>query len=265
MKVIRINHRVIDKLYGLLKVLFFRVSDLKVWLSEIGLNLYGGKISGGYSEARRTVIGITISTAYDDLLKYVLPRNMELVDFWIVVTDKRDFATREILSHYPKIKIILINFKSFGRVFNKGKGVREAQKFAYKKFPNSWYLLLDSDILLSKNFTTILGDTLLIDDDQLYGCGTRKDFEKLSDLIADRNFQIYAHGGEIHGYFQLYRKKYLYRDSIDASWCDLQFANRFSNHVLLEDIACNHLGTKGNWTGRHSKDFVFDTEQQDFL
>jgi hypothetical protein len=129
---------------------------------------------------------------------------------------------------------------------------------AYKKYPKSWYLLLDSDILLSQEFSTMREVLPHLKSDILYGCKKRLDFNKMSNLKNVEKFYLYQHMNEIHGYFQLHKLKYLYRDSIDASWCDLQFSNHFENKILLDFFSCYHLGVKGNWTGRKSIDFIFD-------
>jgi hypothetical protein len=241
-----------------LPLLYFGFNDMLVKVHESAINKFGIWNQSDNNEVSPSIVAITVSTGYDDLLELILPKNQEYFEKWIIVTDKKDSATKALISQFPNIDVISLRFKTLGRVFNKGLGVRKAQLHAYRNFPNSWYLLLDSDIILSDEFSYIVKHLDVLPKDALYGCNVRRDFSKLSELRLGINFSEYFHGGEIHGYFQLYTKKYLYRDSIDASWCDLQFGKLFSTHTLMNEFHCDHLGMKGNWTGRKSRDFVFD-------
>lgn len=210
------------------------------------------------SSKELSIVAITVSTNYEDLLRYLLPENLSIFDKWIIVTDKRDINTQKLLNMYPEVKVMLINFQSPWRIFNKGKGIKKGQIWAYKNFPDSWYVILDSDILLSKGFSRVVRSESVLNSASLYGSNIRLDFKKMSDLKNRTNFYKYQHQGEIHGYFQLYREKLLYKDSIDASACDLEFSNRFRQRILLDGFMCDHLGVKGNWEGRMTKDFDFD-------
>jgi len=249
----------IKQLLGaILRLLYYKFCNLKIMIFELIVSIRGSLnlIKNGNEEI--SIVAITVSTGYDDLLEYLLPQNLPLFDKWIIVTDKKDLTTQNLVNLYPEVKLILVNFKSWWRVFNKGKGIRKAQLWAYKNFPSSWYLLLDSDILISTDFSRTVRMETELKNKNLYGSFNRLDFKKMSDLKSGVNFLPYEHNGDVHGYFQLYKMKRLYRNSRDASWCDLQFSNRFREKILLHGFTCDHLGVKGNWKGRTTKDFVFD-------
>ena len=40
--------------------------------------------------------------------------------------------------------------------FDKGGAIKMVQQIVYEKYPNHWYLILDSDIILPNNFIDIL-------------------------------------------------------------------------------------------------------------
>jgi hypothetical protein len=241
-----------------LRVMYYKLCNLKIMVLELVVSIRSSLYPIKNNDDKISIVAITVSTGYDDLLEYLLPQNLPLFDKWIIVTDNNDVTTRNLLNLYPEVKLILVNFKSWWRVFNKGKGIRKAQLWAYRNFPNSWYLLLDSDILISKEFSRIVRMETKLENKKLYGCFNRLDFKKMSDLKRKMNFFLYEHNGDVHGYFQFYKLKRLYRNSRNASSCDLQFSNRFREKILMHGFTCNHLGIKGNWKGRITKDFEFD-------
>jgi hypothetical protein len=96
---------------------------------------------------------ITVSTNYSDILPYTLEANRKFLKNWIFVTDVNDTKTIEILKKEPTVTILYWDFQNGGRSFDKGGAVRHAQKYLYSNFPNDWYLIIDSDICLSPNFS----------------------------------------------------------------------------------------------------------------
>jgi len=95
------------------------------------------------------IIGITVSTKYNDLLKVIIPLNLPKLEKWFIVTHKDDKATIELCQKHSKIEILYYDFYSKPQwKFNKGGALRYAQQVVYAKYPNYWYLIFDSDIIL---------------------------------------------------------------------------------------------------------------------
>lgn len=195
------------------------------------------------------VIGITVSTNYSDLLPIVIPANVTFFKEWIIVTDIYDYDTVS----YLKAKNVIVlywDFKSKNSVFDKGGAIAHAQQFAYRNFPNDWYLILDSDIVLDETMSLVKENLERFDVDAIYGAGTRRDFVSLTDFMEKKNYFDYPWANQLQGYFQLYKKHSLYEESFDASVCDMKFIEKFDSRVILNNVICNHLGRRGNWRGR---------------
>ena len=203
------------------------------------------------SSFQQEIIAITVSVNYEDYLSHIIPRNINIFDYWIIVTDPHDLKTQQLLAKYPKIINLFFKFETRFRVFNKGGAIRKAQKLAYSRFPNAWFLLLDSDIIIDQSFELIKKNLHELDPTFLFGCQNRLDFKEISAYLNNYKAEVYNHDLQIHGYFQLYKAKKLYNQSFDASKCDLDFAAKFTNKKLLNDFNCYHLGPKGNWQGRN--------------
>ena len=215
-------------------------------------------IAGDGNHRRTAMIAITVSTNYHDILKLVLAADLQFFDRWIFVTDVNDIQTIDVLTRHDVI-VLYHDFKNGGRVFDKGGAVAMAQQFAYRHYPDQWYLLMDSDICLSPEFAALPPAVQGFDADAVYGAKRRHDFGKLSDYRAGINYFEYPWGDQLQGYFQLYKKKVLYQSSRDASACDLDFLAHFDKKVTIDGFVCNHLGRKGNWQGRKvGEDFDFD-------
>ncbi len=204
------------------------------------------------------MIAITISTNYSDLIKLIIDSNLKYFKKWIFVTDVNDIETIERLTEY-NVVVLYFDFKNNNRIFDKGGAVALAQQFAYKHYPEDWYLLLDSDICLSSDFGLLKQDISNFDKDAVYGAKTRHDFSKYSSFLKNEDYFEYPWGDQLQGYFQLYKKHFYYKSSFDASACDLEFLNNFQKKIVIEGFVCKHLGRKGHWTGRLSTDdFIFD-------
>lgn len=201
------------------------------------------------------MIGLTVSTNYADILPYVVEANLPHLDHWIIVTDRTDEATQQILAPHQKIITLYWDFQHNGVAFDKGGAIRFAQQVAYKIWPTSWYLILDSDICLDADFTI---DTTQLDPDGLHGLLTRNLYYSLShykNKILDEEYK----NGRPLGFFQLYKKHCFYPSSFSASDCDDEFAMyNFQKH-FVQDKSCSHLGKiYNNHYGRKEVDFVID-------
>jgi len=221
------------------------------------------------------MIAITVSTNYIDLLPFVYERNNGCFKHWVFVTDKNDQETINFLSDKPNVTVLYWDFQNERRHFDKGGAIRHAQYYVYDKFPNDWYLLIDTDIVLPTEVQAILPETvvgiektLIGGEVGIFGIETRLDFNKMSDLLAEKNYKIYDHNNWLYGYFQLYKEKYFYSPSMDASRCDHEFLGYFENNFFLSHpefgaLKCYHLGKDGaNWKGKRKpgSDFVIDVQ-----
>lgn len=208
------------------------------------------------------LIAITVSTNYSDLLPYVIESNIKYFDKWIFITSKDDIDTISQLSKYDKIEILTYNFQNSNKIFDKGGAILNAQDYVYEKYPDHWYLLIDSDICLSNNFLNFLLEVdNSIEEDTLYGASNRLNFATLQDFKNKENYIDYNKSGPsmIDGYFQLYKSKFYYSKSMDASECDWTFNHSFGNKKHLNSFTCYHLGKNGNWKGRIiGSDFIIN-------
>jgi len=205
------------------------------------------------------LIGLSVSTNYSKILPYVLSANLDRLDAWIIVTSPNDKETISHVAGLEKITLLFWNPHAKGRKFDLGGGIRVAQKYAYKMYPNSWYLKLDSDICLPKEFNETLKTFAPFDIGSIYGV-PRTEFGSLKDYENQQNGFLDIAQAPVVGYFQLYFLPLLYRHSKDASRCDLEFRDLFLRQVMLNELSVSHLGRSGkNWLGDGIKeeDFKF--------
>jgi hypothetical protein len=213
------------------------------------------------------MIAITVSTNYIDLLPFVYERNNGCFKHWVFVTDKNDQETINFLVKKPNVTVLYWDFQNERRHFDKGGAIRHAQYYVYDKFPDDWYLLIDADIVLPledqdkiKKFLTIQNENHF--SESIFGMGNRYDFSKMSDLLAEINYKHYDNQNMVAGYFQLYKEKYFYSPSLDASQCDWYFTDFFPKKIFT-DFKCYHLGQSyTHWKGNRKPgvDFSMDTK-----
>jgi hypothetical protein len=198
---------------------------------------------------KASLVAITVSTNYSDLLEICLESNYNWFDKWIVITQESDARTRDVLAKHPEVRVLFWDPRKAGAVFDKGSGVQIGQRYAYEMFPNSWYLLIDSDIVLEGlpfNFVDSLNQN---SPQGLYGI-ERWDYKSIDDLKSKTNSKKYIDSEKFHGYFQLYSTPYLYTRSKDAGLCDLKFKALFRKREILMSPRASHLGQESHWRGR---------------
>lgn len=210
------------------------------------------------SDGGPRIVCITVSTGYADVLEFCLRYNRPYFGSWIIVTDRSDEATRRLATEY-RCDTLFYDFQESGAVFDKGGAISLAQRFVYSHFPNSWYLILDSDIVLSTSFLLVLEEIESLDESAIYGCGLRLDFKRSSDLFKRRGWRFYRWGEELHGYFHLYKRQFFYSLSFNAGKCDIDFVKLFDIRLVLNSFNCFHLGLKCNWDARRGSGFIVDT------
>lgn len=223
------------------------------WLRHLVFPIF--RLSG--RQPKNFLVAVTVSTNYSDLLRICIDSNKSLFGKWIVVTDSSDSRTRQLLAAHPEIVVLFWDPKKNGAIFDKGSAVRLGQEHAYLHYPNSWYLIIDSDIVLAAPVGAFRNLLPQLKPTTLYGA-ERWDLASLDELLEKRKSVLYGAPKPLHGYFQLYAVPYLYSRSRDASLCDVQFSSLFPKTRILETVSCWHLGQESHWLGREedSQDFI---------
>ena len=264
-----------NKLYKMIKFITMRV-NIKLGRGVPPLPLITKTHNQVVKNTMFPLIGICVSYNYMDTLKFMIPINYNHFDKIYLITQEDDNETIEFCKGFPNVEVLLFTFKTDAAVFNKGGALKMGQKIAYDNYPDHWYLIIDSDIILPNNFIDILKNENL-NENYIYGA-VRNNIETSSQLfkpiIPDHkwtqndmtfNWQINAKvtGPGILGSFQLYKLKKIYKPSSDL-WFngadyDFYFAwINFNIFCQLENIVYLHLGfTAKNWNGK-VKGFIDD-------
>lgn len=196
------------------------------------------------------LIALTVSTNYSDLLSLTVKENAGQFDHWVVVTQENDHATRNVLAGQPDTTVLFWDPFVDGRAFDKGSALRLAQQWAYERYPNCWYLIIDSDIALPRNFSEVRAGLSNLPRWRVFGA-MRTDYHRYSDFLAQQGGVPYTTSDEIVGYFQLYSLPLKTEQSYDASWLDIDFRDLFFRAELLDNFSLSHFGVKTkNWQGR---------------
>ena len=212
------------------------------------------------------LVAICISYNYFDTLQFTLPVNYLHFDKIYLVTQEDDVQTVEFCKKFDNVYVVLYNFKNNGKQFDKYGALNFAQQMAYEEYPESWYLTIDSDIVLPNNFIDILYKEKL-NSNCIYGA-FRNNLLKTSEfldkrkILNDVNNVNFIYNNVLHcsppavlGCFQLYKKKCII-SNIDhltnASHGDYIFGHdNFNIFCNLENVLYFHLGQGGtNWFGK---------------
>jgi hypothetical protein len=212
------------------------------------------------------LVGIVVSYNYFDSLKFMLPVNYLHFDKIYLITQEDDTITIDFCKQFANVEVRFYNFKNNGRKFDKYGALNYAQKIAYVNHPDSWYMNIDSDIILPNNFIDILSKEDL-NESCIYGA-IRSNCLKTSQLLQkqmivdmkeNKTFVFNnilhwtKHPPSILGCFQLYKKKCYHRTNIaNASYGDYFFGHdNFNLFCNLGNIIYFHLGESGkNWVGK---------------
>jgi hypothetical protein len=211
-------------------------------------------MADGASEQVKNLIGITISTNYDDILSVVIHQNYKFFERWYIITHVDDVNTINLIrtSNYSNIEILYFDFYK-NAVFNKGGAIQFAQKHINLKHEGKNILILDSDIFLPDNFYTIISPLKILAD-TIYGVMYRYDYGSYHDFIEDLYMEQHS-ATDIIGYFQLYKQSAfkVYPNSMNCSQCDMVFLHYFK-HKLRLPLIIKHLGKAStHWNGRADK------------
>lgn len=196
---------------------------------------------------------VTVCIDYADYLACVIERNAKSVDRWIVVTEERDMATRDLCRKHG-VEVVLSDRKTVnGAKFNRGALVNDGLRHCTK---DDWILILDADCILPEWFKKQLPQEL--DRRCLYGAV--RALYTTYEMWSARTPEKYDSSLFAFGYFQLYHGQthsdIMYPENYpSAEMSDTMFRNLpyWKQHVML-DVTVDHLGpTVANWGGRNSQ------------
>jgi len=206
------------------------------------------------------LLGITVSTNYDDILSVVIHQNQKFFERWYIITYKNDTDTIRLIqdTNYPNIEILYFDFYNHA-TFNKGGAIQYAQKHIEQSYINKNILILDSDIFLPDNFYKVLSCVNPYPD-TIYGIRKRYDYSSYHNFIEDINAYDYPNAQGIFGFFQFYKQAHgkMYTNSQNCAFCDTAFLHYFKHRANLP-LDVKHLGkAETNWDGRIARDFLLD-------
>jgi len=230
-----------------------------------GIKLYDVKIPPKKNNSL-SLIGLCVSYNYLDTLQFMLPLNYLHFEQIYIITQIDDIQTVEFCKKIDNVTVLFYNFKNNNKTFDKYGALNYAQKIIYNCYPNSWYLIIDSDILLPNNFIETLKNVNL-DSNCIYGAyrvNVIKTSEllnknEMSNLVENINFaynNILCMNGtppSIMGCFQLYKKHCYHRTTCNnAGYGDYYFGHdNFDLFCNLDNLLYFHLGETGkNWDGK---------------
>lgn len=243
---------------------------------------------------------VTVSVNYADFLEVVVQENKKNFDKWIIVTDTKDVATKEVCDRHGLECVQTDLFYANGAKFNKWAGLNEGLDRVDK---DSWCLIIDGDVVLHYLTRRTL-EKLNLDPTFIYGMDRLDcigfdtwDHYKESAGILKENWLLHTAGLKmgarlVHhygmegengrfegwrplGFFQLMHRSAFDRhpqDSDSADHCDLTFARQWprDKRMLIPELFAIHLiseeARKGqNWRGRKSKPFKLAKENNSIL
>ena len=197
------------------------------------------------------IIPVVICVNYDDFLAITLESNRKMFKDYIVITSPEDRITQELCKKYNVDCRIYQDFYKNAK-FNKSGAIHWVQRDIHMKHPNKWILMLDSDIILPKDFPE-WADPTFLDKDAIYGVA-RKNYD--TSTLFKKKIGNFADELPGFGYFQLYFDKNMYYPpfSESARECDEIFLKSFEKqyYITLKRYVY-HLGyTFTNHDGRVS-------------
>lgn len=200
-------------------------------------------------------VAISVSTNFSDILPYSIDYNLNFFDHWYIVTDQNDKETIRVIEERNQGKITVIFYNFVGTtiphtngsmtkaIFDKGGAIRAAQERAYKEYPNRWYLVLDTDIVIRSHRDIATTD---LDKSSIYGPVARCDYRSLEDFRkcrVDYKRPMNLEDPPIIGFFQLYASPFLYHWSEKTDLCDVNFTNIWTKEQQkLLSFTVDHLG-----------------------
>ena len=208
------------------------------------------------------IVAICVSYNYFDTLQFMLPINYLHFDKFYLITQEDDILTINFCKDFDNVTVLFYDFKNNNNKFDKFGAINYVQQIAYENYPDSWYLIIDSDIILPNNFINILINENL-NSNCIYGAH-RYNVLKSSELLNKKDIlnKEYFYNNiiwnkdkppSILGCFQLYKKHCFNKNKYNnAGWGDYDFGyENFELFCNLENLIYLHLGIGGvNWDGK---------------
>jgi hypothetical protein len=197
------------------------------------------------------LMALVTSVGMDDYLSYTIKRNRSLFKKYYVLMSDKDQASEKICAEFDANPIKFDKF--FGQIFrfNKSGGINQAQRILHTLYPESWIVILDSDIIVDEKFKDL--KTAALNKNVLYGM-RRFDAHTYVDYKESRLKRHPSCNGQmVIGYFQMYfdKTKFYPQSSHNASTCDGKFAASFKHNGFLRDMKAIHVGkARIHWNGR---------------
>jgi hypothetical protein len=212
---------------------------------------------------------VTICINYADYLECIV-ENRRHFDRWIILTVREDAATRAVCARFGlecrESEVLQPDGRDFHAVTNKGRVLNEGLELLD---PDAWALVLDSDVLLPRDFGE-RARRLPLEPGCLYAtagrklCESREQFEMIRpcepwDRLISRHSQAL-------GYFNLFHvrtlpNRYPARPATDTgSHDDYLFTTSFEvDRRRMLTFTAVHTGARiQNWAGRVSAPFAGD-------
>lgn len=157
---------------------------------------------------------VTVCINYADFLVETIKTNLGLFDTWIVITEPKDLATREVCRRFNIRTILSEDGKQPGEEFSKGRLVERCLKHLSA---DGWRLHIDADIALAHNFRHALKMAHL-QQDMIYGIDRVmvKSWEQWQALLATG----YLNGNQYDFHARL---RFPPGIEVGTRWCHPQF------------------------------------------
>ena len=208
------------------------------------------------SKAIKNAVALIVSVKMDDYLSTTIKNNRPLFEEYYVLTSPDDNEAQKICEEFDAKMLTYEHFFGLpGCPFNKSGGIRAAQEFLHHRHRAKWIVLMDTDVLLPPEISSI--DTDSMKRTALYGM-RRLDAATYEDYKTG-NFRKYP--SKFAGYFQMYHdKSKLYdRASRDASKSDVLFRDRFPRRIMIPEMSLIHMGSRcSHWFGRKPEKIKWD-------
>jgi hypothetical protein len=203
---------------------------------------------------------LTVSVNYADYLRCIV-ENAQQVDRWLIVTHEDDVETIALCESYGLEYHLSKRLYENNAAFHKAAALNEGLALLS---PDSWRIVLDSDILLPVDFRERL-ECLSLNEDCLYGVSGRIVCETVEEFKIRRMLQPW-HGAAdmapfVIGYFQMFHALFPWQSfpekADDASTYDVLFCRQVpAARQKRLPFTVLHAGPSGqNWRGRESLPF----------
>jgi hypothetical protein len=254
------------------------------WQPDREWYLQGPRITSADELKPKKIEAVIVCVDYDDYLSITLPRHAQMFDELIVITSSKDQNTQTLCSSLGVKCLVTDLFYDNNDIFNKGKAINAGLQMLSL---DDWVLFFDADVLLPKNFRSLINQQEL-NPGNLYYTGrvnAKNDKNQITAYLDNDSIpnNWIIKGNEYfdqapHGYFQFVNQKASIIKTLGKKWypeifnnagdCDLQFSKiwpeqkqtllpqpQFTVVHLPHDSSIHTRGT--NWFGRKSPRFSF--------